>query len=227
MSKDIHFYVLCHTEKERERYNRLLKHLPSRGISPEKIHWVRGPWGTELTSKEIFSVWDPFKPHFTLPALSHQSAALSRGEVSLILTFREAVRQILEAGHSRVIVFESDVCLREDFMERLDVLLKDDRADYVSLGEGVGTRPAGHGSYFSEQKLFDPPYQWVFRCCDSMLFRRSFLEKIWQTLVPFRECLDWEMNIQLMIHRGVALWADPPLVEPGSGRGLYISSLPA
>jgi hypothetical protein len=100
--------------------------------------------------------------------------------------------------------------------------------DYVSLGEGVTGRPPGHEpSYFGEQRIFPAPGQFVFRCCDSMLFRRSFLEKIWGTLVPFREPLDWEMNVQMLVHRGVPLWADPPLAEPGTARGRFVSSLPA
>jgi len=224
-----HVYVLCNRKHEAARYEILKKHLPARGIPLEKIHWVEGPWGSDLTSADAFGVWDPFRPRFGMNvSLSLQGVALSRGELSLMLTFRELLRQVLADGHDKVIVFESDVCLREDFLERLDVLLADPQPwDYISLGEGVGTRPPGcHPSYFSEQKLYKPPHQWVFRCCDSMLFRRSFLEKVWRTFIPFREPLDWEMNVQMMIHRGVPLWADPPLVEPGTARGRFVSSLP-
>jgi len=179
----------------------------------------------------MHKVYEPFKHRFGIKHnLSLQSPGLSRGEISLMLTFHEAMRQILEAGHERVIVFESDVTLREDFLDRLKTVLEGllvGEWDYVSLSEGIGTRPTGHDkSYYGEQKLYPPPHQWVFRCCDSMLLRRRFLEKVWQTFIPFRECLDWEMNVQLMIHRGVALWADPPLVEPGTGRWKMQSSLP-
>ena len=227
---NIPFYILCNSEKEPIRYKFLQEHLPKRGIPSESIHWVKGPWGSELTSEMVFSAWDPFSPRFELDTwITHQGVALSRGEVSLILTFREAIRQILEAGHDRAIVFESDVVLREDFMERLEVILKDERKwDYVSLGEGVGTRPDGcNPSYFSEQKVYEAPHRAVFRCTDSMLLSRSFLEKVWNTLVPFREPMDWELNVQMIIHNGISLWADPPIVEPGSGRSRVASLLPA
>ena len=225
-----HIYILCNPKYEPIRYEFLLRHLPSRGIPKSHIHFVSKVWGCDITSKIMQEVCDPFVQRFGMKiTLSLQSAALSRGEISLIITFHECIRQILEAGHDRVIVFESDVTLREDFLPRLEIMLKElpMNWDYVSLGEGVGTRPPGcDSSYFGPMKLYKPPHQWVFRCCDSMLLRRKFLEKVWVTLIPFRECLDWEMNIQLMLHQGVALWADPPLVEPGTGRGKMQSSLP-
>jgi hypothetical protein len=230
-----HIYILCNPQKEPIRYQFLKGHLEKRGIPSEKVHWVQLVWGTDLTSEQIFSAYDPFHHRFGMKHnLSLQSAALSRGEMSLILTFNEAVRQILEAGHETAIVFESDVFLREDFLERLESVLKegcvDEHSDwdYISLGEGVGVRPSGCSpSYFGAVKLYSPPHKFVFRCCDSMLFRRKFLEKLAKTFLPVRECLDWELNVQMTLHNGVARWADPPLVEPGTARGRFYTSLPA
>jgi hypothetical protein len=228
-----HIYVMCNPEYEPVRYQFLVGHFARVGIPEEKIHWVKSIWGSALTSEKVFSVYDPFRPRFGMKTnLSLQSVALSRGEISLILTFREAVRQILEAGHSEAIVFESDIMLRKDFLERLQTMLKEVHGrgqwDYVSIGEGVSGRPPGHDrSYFAEQKIYEAPGQFVFRCCDSMLFSRAFLEKVWQTLVPFREPLDWEMNVQMLLHKGTSLWADPPLAEPGTARNRFVSSLPA
>ena len=222
---------MCNPEHEPIRYQFLLKHFPSRGIPLDRVKWVRGPWGSELTSQQFFEHYDPFDKHLGIShALSFKSAALLRAEVSLILTFREAVRQALEDGHPHVIIFESDVLLRDDFLERLAVVLADAKNrqwDYISLSEGVGTRPNGHNpSYFGPTKLYDPPWQWVFRCGDSNLLCRSFLMKLSQGLEHVRECLDWELNAQIIAFGGKALWVDPPLVEPGSGRWRFISQLP-
>lgn len=224
-----HIYIMCNREKEPKRYAFLQQHLPSRGIPIDKVHWVTSLWGSDLTSELVQKVYFPFKTRFGINMnLSFQSAALTRGELSLMLTFREAIRQILEAKHEYAIIFESDIFLRKDFLERLKIILETKNSwDYISLSEGVGTRPPGsHPSYFSEQALYTPPHEWVFRCCDSNLLRRTFLEKVWQTFIPFQECLDWEMNIQLAIHQGKALWADPPISEPGSGRSRFATSLP-
>jgi hypothetical protein len=225
-------YVLCHPEKEKERYDFLKQHLLSRGIPYEKIIWVCGPWGDSLTSKDYFAVYEPFKSHFGLQkALSFKSYSLLKGEVSLILTFIQALIHAVKSNEERVLIFESDVYLRKDFVSRLKTIMESEgakEADYISLGEGVGTRPVDIlTSYFGEQKTYLPPTKYVFRCTDSMLFKRTMLEKIRTTIVPFRECLDWELNIQFTLHAGKALWADPPLVEQGSGRARCISLLPA
>ncbi len=227
-------FIMCHPEYEPIRYQLLLSQLPKRGIPLETVHWVRGPWGSEISASDFMKVYDPFNGrHGFSMAMSFKSAALLRGEVSLVLTFYLAIQEALAMagpqGHPEMFLFfESDVVLREDFLERLEFVLNDVREwDYISLGEGVGTRPKGaEFSYFAPTKLYEPDHQFVFRCTDSMLFRRSFLEKLRLTLLPFRECLDWELNFQMLLHRGVSLWADPPLVEPGSGRSRSVSLLP-
>jgi len=222
-------FIMCHPEHEPIRYQLLVSHLPKRGIPIESVVWVRGPWGSEITTADFFKVYDPFRPRYGFSqALSFKSAALLRGEVSLNLTFYTAICQALDNYENDIFIFfESDVVLRSDFMERLqDVLATKEPWDYISLGEGVGTRPEGAKSYFAPTTLSKAPNEFVFRCTDSMIFRRSFLEKLRQTFLPFRECLDWELNFQMLLHKGVSLWADPPLVEPGSGRWRWASLLP-
>ncbi len=224
-------YVMCNRTHEPDRYAILADHLPKRGIPLEKVHWIEGPWGSDLTSEEYFRHYDPFEKRLGFPSsCTFKSAMLLRGEVSLVLTFKKVVEEAVRAGHETIVVFESDVVLRDDFLDRLSTVLKEGAGrdwDYISLGEGVGTRPPDHErSYYGHTKLYDPQTQWVFRCTDSMVFRRKFLQKLAVTLTRFRECLDWELNIQLMVHQGKALWADPPLVEPGSGRWRFLSLLP-
>ena len=225
------FYVMCNPEYEPIRYQLLLKHLPARGIPLEKVKFVHGPWGSEINSETYFGVYDPYKSRFgSDTALCFKAARLLKAEVSLNLNFHKAIRMALDDGVESAIFFESDVILREDFLSRLkDVIDMSPKAwDYISLGEGVGTRPPGHApSYFGPTQIYDAPHHFVFRCCDSMLLRRSFLEKLSQTFIPFRECLDWELNIQMMVHSGKSLWVDPPLVEAGSGRSRTVTFLPS
>ena len=219
---DVPVYVLCHPEKEKARYEKLIPHLKEVGIPAENIRISAPTWGSQLTADEIFKAYDPYLKR-PVPAFTFKAACLSRGEISLCMNFLEAAR--LAVGPA--IILESDVRLRPDFMDRLKDVMASLPADwdYVSLGEGCNTRPA-NGSYFGPTRLYKPPHKWVFRCTDSMLLSERFLKAVTKTMVPFKECLDWELNWQLMLNGGVALWADPPLAEQGTWNGREETSLP-
>ncbi len=222
--------VICHPTKEKERFDRLIPHLLERGIPAEKLHVVAPYWGSELTPEIIFTVYDPYLRR-PCPTYTFKGANLTRGEISLGLNFYFAMRAAIDENTTHVITLESDVFLREDFLPRLNQLLADLKGrewDYVSLGEGVGTRPEGvEPTLYGPTKAYAPPHNLVFRCTDSMLFRTDFLRKVVQTYLPFREIIDWEMNFQNLVHQGKALWADPALVEQGTCYGRILTSLPA
>jgi GR25 family glycosyltransferase involved in LPS biosynthesis len=215
-------FLLVHKEKEKDRFERLIPHFLSRGVPPEKLACVAPTWGSDLTTEQIFQVYDPYCRQ-GIPVFTFKARCLSKGEISLVLNFALAARVAVEKGFQRVLIFESDTWLREDFVERLHDLLHDLKGkewDYVSLGEGARTRPEKcDPSMFAKTKAYTPPHQFVFRCTDSMMFQVSYLQKILSTLFPFRECLDWELNIQTMAHKGKTWWADPPLAEQGTAVG--------
>ena len=231
-------YVLCNPEKEKARWERLLPHLLDRGIPADKIRVCAPTWGSELTAEQIFKVYNPYLRRGPFPTFTFKGAELTRGEISLGLNFgaaiADAVRRV-ESGETApgiVLSLESDTWLRDDFVQRLRDLLESAASaakpwDFISLGEGVGTRPPGAPpSYYSPCRAYTPPHQWVFRCTDSMLFTTDFLKKLVKTYLPFKEIIDWEMNFQLMINKGVALWADPPLAEQGTWNNRMASTLP-
>jgi hypothetical protein len=58
-----------------------------------------------------------------------------------------------------------------------------------------------------------------------MLFTTEYLKRLSTTVLPFKEIIDWEMNYQLMLHKGTPLWADPPLAEQGTWNARITSSL--
>ena len=223
-------YVICHSEKEKDRYDRLVTHLDSVGIPHNIIQFMAPVWSSDLTSEIIFNVYDPFLPR-SVPGLTFKGRGLSKGEISLAVNFYSCVQHAVENKYQKIIVLESDIWLRSDFVTCLTDLMDDLKNkvwDYVSLGEGVGTRPPeASKSYYSKTKAYNPPHQFVYRCTDSMLFSYDFLQKLVKTFIPFREIIDWEMNYQNLLHGGKALWADPPLAEQGTCFSRLITSLPA
>ena len=44
-------YVMCNPHYEPERFKFLVRHFEERGIPSNKIQYVYGPWGTEITSE--------------------------------------------------------------------------------------------------------------------------------------------------------------------------------
>ena len=223
-------YVICHSTKEKDRYERLVRHFDEVGIPKDVIQFMAPFWGDELTNEHIFSVYDPFLPR-PVQGLTFKGRGLLKAEISVALNFYACVQDAVANKYDKIITLESDIWLRNDFVSRLNDLLDDVRDkewDYISLGEGIGTRPLdAPKSYFSSTKAYIPPHQVVYRCCDSMMFSLPFLEKLVTTFVPFREIIDWELNYQNLIHSGKALWADPPLAEQGTCFARLVSSLPS
>ena len=219
-------FLLANSRREPERLNRLLPHLLERGIPKDKITMSGPTWGDELTSEEIFQYYDPFCRK-EIPIFTFKARCLSRGEISLVINFIWGAQEACKRGYKTVVFLKSDVFLRDDFISRLDALIAQPVDwDYISLGEGVRTRPPNCDiSQFGPTKLYEPPHQFVYRCTDSMVFKVSYLQRILQTMRPFRECLDWELNIQNMHHKGISLWADPPLVEQGTCCGRLETTL--
>jgi hypothetical protein len=238
-------YVLCHPVKERARWERLLPHLLSVGIPAGRIRVCAPTWGTDLTTAQIFAVYDPYLRRGGTPTLTFKGYGLTRGEISLGLNFVAAVKDAVARDEKGLILtLESDTWLRADFVARLRELLASAAAeqdvsgaaldatlkpwDFISLGEGVGTRPPGAPrSYYAPTKAWKPPHNWVFRCTDSMLFTMDYLKRLSKTMLPFKEIIDWEMNFQLLLHKGKALWADPPLAEQGTCFARLPTTLPA
>ena len=228
-------FVLCNPLQESVRYTLLQEQFQKIGIDPDKhVEYVHGTWGSDLTSEEAFAVWDPYQKRFGLDKLiNFKGTALTKGELSLNTAFAKVVQKGLASNAECILVFESDIVLRSDFLQRFQEVMACANGmtwDYISLGEGVNTRPPGREwtSYFAPTAVCEPPkHPWVFRCCDSMVLHRRFLEKLAVTFLPFREALDWELNVQLLLHKGKALWVDPPLVEAGSGRNRALTSLPS
>ena len=220
-------YILCNPNKERARFERIIPHLIIRGVPKDRIRVCGPTWADTLDTQTIFKVYDPFLRRGDLPTFCYKAARLSKGELSLMLNFFAAIQNASKdlSGNDMVIILESDAYIRRDFVPRLRETISGAftaDADWgcVSLGEGVGTRgTSATRSYSAPTQVFPSPHIWGFRCADSLLFRASYLQGMLKTFLPFKECLDWELNFQNMLNKGKVLWVDPPLAEQGTTHG--------
>jgi hypothetical protein len=226
-------YIIGHPEYEKDRLQYVVHGLLRNGCPNEKIEIICYKWGTELTEKECFEVYDPWieRPY---PCMNYKCRWLLKSEISLSLNFYKAVDEAIKKDHQTILVLESDVRFRYDFGERLGELMKkavcDPTWSYISLSDGVGTHAEGvkFGDWYGEQQLCNPDEKQKycpFRCTDSMIFRRPFLEFLHNSMLPFSFCLDWELNWQLIRFRGQAKWAEPHLIEQATQKRIAASSL--
>ena len=228
-------YVISNPQYEPGRFERVVKQL-KRHQAPEAKIKIAGPtWGSTLSTETCFQVYDPFLSR-PFPCLVFKSRALSRGEISLVLNFYSAIKDAKERNLQRIIILESDVLFHHEFGPRLSSILdqlQDKEWDYVSLSDGVGTHAEefepnkpGYGFWWSKpQTVKVAPTTFCFRCTDSMLFNQRFIHYLYNNLIPFRDCLDWELNYRLYALQGKAFWAEPHIVEQGSLKGIDRSSL--
>lgn len=216
-----HIYVIGHPTYEARRVNYVLRKLEEFKCPKEKLCISSPTWGRELTADTIFRVYDPFLPR-KFPNIIFKSRALTKGEVSLNLNFFSAVKDAKEKGYDRILILESDVMFRSDFMERLSTLtgIADTKLwHYISLSDGTGTHGGGFtfgNLYYQPQQLVLPASCFPFRCTDSMLLSKDFIQFLADNLLPFRDCLDWELNFRLLEFKGAPYWAEPHLIEQAS-----------
>jgi len=225
-------YLIAHSTFESKKIERLLVHLakyfPS--LPQSKIIMSAPSWGTQLSATDCFNIYDPWMTRPGWPSFTWKNRCLLKGEISLVVNFYNVMKHSLDNGHKTILVFESDIFLRDDFEARFVKLfetLEGKEWDYVSLSDGIGSHANGYTNVYMPQTASAPPHQWVFRCTDSMIFQTEIFKKIIHTILPFRDCLDWEMNFQFLLHGGKSLWAEPHLVEQGTNKYREITSLPA
>jgi hypothetical protein len=204
-------YLLCNAEKEPERYKRLIPHVLMHGIPKDKLKLASPTWSDTLSIESIFNVYNPYLNRGNVPKF--KSGVLTKEEISLNINFYNIVLNSLNdlSGNGCVLVLESDVILRRDFNDRLSKVMLDLSGvewDYVSLSASESDI-----SYNGPTKLSNPPNNWALRGTNSMLLSMRFIENLQKTFLPFKESLEWELNFQMLLHKGVALWCNPPLVS--------------
>jgi len=204
-------YLLCNAEKEPERYKRLIPHLLIHGIPKDKLKLASPTWADTLITESIFNLYNPYLNRGNIPKF--KSGFLAKREISLNINFYNIVLNSLNelSGNECLLVLESDVILRRDFNDRLTSVISDLSGvewDYVSLSGSECDV-----SYNGPTKLHSPPNNWVLRGTNSMLLSQRFIKNLQKTFLPFKESLEWELNFQMLLHKGIALWCNPPLVS--------------
>jgi hypothetical protein len=184
-------------------------------------------YGTDLSLADCEMLHDHRRPRAPLDYTgcdrgvgSGRAHDLKPSEISLVVNWAAAAKQAVHAGHRVVMILESDVLFDDDFLPKLTDALKvlEGRPwDFLSISAGAGLRPA-RGPDGDSIGWFPPINSYYHtRTTDAMIVKVTMLDKIVDSLFPFVDVLDWELNYQLSLNKSVSLWLDPPIVRQGSG----------
>jgi hypothetical protein len=224
-----HLYILCDPQEEYDRASYLRSWFQTKGLDSDCWSFVNKCYGNKLSAAEAHAAYNPFVDRRPIePMRSFNSYNMKPSEISLCINWEHFARTAITAGHKCVMMFESDVLFKDDFLERLAeamVALGDHKWDFLSISAGADLRPRRPTG---DTKLdWFPPTNPYFhtRTCDAMIFKVSILEKIVGTFFPVAEVLDWELNYQLTLHHSQSLWLDPPIIKQGSADGIYKTTL--
>jgi len=225
-------YIIGHPIYEKDRIQYVTNKLIGFGFDPAKIRLSCPTWSNNLSDDLCWKVYDPYLRR-SYPCMNFKCRWLLKGEISLVLNFYNAIRDAFESGYQRIMILESDVRLRDDFGSRFAQVMEAAANldwSYISLSDGVGTHSDGITSYYQPQELKQPNKMQrfaPFRCTDSMVFNRGFIQFLVKNLLPFRDCLDWELNSRILEYGGQAYWAEPHLIEQATQKRMSVSSLKA
>lgn len=228
-----HTYILCNPKKEPDRVAYLEKWFSANNIDPKCYTIGYSCYGVDLSIGELQRLHNHQQPRTPVQYKncirginSGRTHALNPSEISLVVNLAAAAKKAVLARHQVVMIFESDVLFPDNFMNKLEDAMKalEGRPwDFLSLSAGTDLRPARGPD--SQDGWFPAHPYYHTRTCDAMIFKVSMLEKILNTLFPFVDVLDWEMNYQLTLHNSVSLWLDPPIIRQGSNGEEYPTTL--
>lgn len=155
------------------------------------------------------------------------AAPMRPGEYSIALKHIGVWRDFLRSGKPYCLVFEDDVFLASDFVQKLAACLGElgdpDRLAAVYLGNGC--------NYYIAASDLEPGRHLypatTSRCADSYLITRPVAEARleWLSRNDMTRGIDHQINI-IDAEAGVeVLWFERPIVEQGSQNGAFKSSL--
>lgn len=118
------------------------------------------------------------------------------------------------------LILEDDVIFNEPLQSIIDYYEPaiPENCDVCYLGSGCQLST----TYSSNAPVVEHP-QKHSRCSDSYVIKRSAIEQIVKTALPFFSVIDWELNYLQMVNNFNVYWATNPPIYQGSQHGHYES----
>ncbi len=193
-------YFLCHYTKLTDRKEDVINQLKKYSIEPE---WILD-YDQEAIDFETIG-------EFYSNILSNKflGRRLRNSEISLILKHEECLKRIVENNYQNSVIFEDDIVLCENFVEKLDIYTSQLPQDYDLLW--IGTCCDLQHSPI-EQNKFVYQNERGSRCTHAFLISLDCVKKILSVMKSVYFPTDFFYNKMIRDFRLKSFWAEPALV---------------
>lgn len=210
-----------YTYSEQDYYKLLTPQLhiligSSVGLAHSSIPWQELMNGAVRWVAEQGDAW-----RSRLPSLRPKK--LSAVDVAIWLAHRRAWQCIVEENIDFGCVFEDDVILRRDSLQKLDELIPrlPDGWDYVDIAGGAGLFIREEQPVAVNLYRIDPSR---CRTVCGYLISRKLCEQILNMDCPITMPIDWQLNYFLLMLQAQVYWVEPSIFIHGSEMGYYSNS---
>ena len=146
------------------------------------------------------------------------------------------VYKLIAKNYENALIFEDDVILCDNFIDKLNNYMSQLPEDYdmLFIGDGCNLHIEEHrltpNKYIYEKCLY--PTSWGgdggTRCCDSFIITKKCANKICEYINNLRNKInlpiDWLLNVVARDNNFKIYWAEPTIITQGSQNGLYKTS---
>lgn len=211
-------YIICDKDEEPDKYEKWNKWIEDVKFKESYVEFFSYKWGTNLTDEDLkeYSNDDgtlvklfPFRAKFPL----------KKSEISLGINFMKILHNGFKAGYEHILVFESDAILHPDFIEKINLYMKEVLTTYsmwhiLSIGCGMNK----HAKNIKKKKYIYMGSE--MRCTDSLIFNTKAMKIITENIQKIKLPIDEHYDILVKNHKLIILWAEPTIVIQGSQCGV-------
>jgi GR25 family glycosyltransferase involved in LPS biosynthesis len=193
-------FYMCHYTKLNERKNYIQKHIHTYNL---ELEWI------EKFDKEDID-FESLEQNY--PKILHNmqmfNRKLTKPEISLCLKHLHVFSEVISKGYDNVVVFEDDIILCDDFLNKLDLYTQQLPVDYDILW--IGTCCNLHAQFVEGNNIYPANSS---RCTHAYLISNSGCKKMSSLIHHLNHPIDWYFNFVISNLNLKNFWAEPDLVK--------------
>lgn len=147
---------------------------------------------------------------------------LNKSEIATAICHFEVFKKAIKEINNNCLILEDDVIFGDNF-NQFNLYLEQTPNDYdcIFIGDGAFM----HHEPINQDQIVYERISSVTRCSDSIVYKKTCLEKIINNYSTFNQPIDWELELILLELKSKVYWWEPTLVSQGSQKGIYSSNI--